>query len=107
MRSASPNLDAAHARQGSASIDEDGQKQADRASRLSHVPPARRGRRWRGRAHTGRPRPLGAGMKRTVRTPDGRTLAVQDAGDLAGRPVLVPNGTPMSPHLYGPNAGPL
>ncbi len=46
-------------------------------------------------------------MKRTVRTPDGRTLAVEDAGDLAGRPVLVHNGTPMSRHLYGPNAGPL
>lgn len=42
-------------------------------------------------------------MERTVRTPDGRVLAVEDAGDLAGRPVLVHNGTPMSRRLYGPN----
>jgi pimeloyl-ACP methyl ester carboxylesterase len=42
-------------------------------------------------------------MERTVRAPDGRVLAVEDAGDLAGRPVLVHNGTPMSRHLYGPN----
>ena len=27
-------------------------------------------------------------MDRAVRTPDGRTLAVEDAGDPAGRPVL-------------------
>ena len=27
-------------------------------------------------------------MERTVRTPDGRTLAVEDAGDPAGRPVI-------------------
>jgi pimeloyl-ACP methyl ester carboxylesterase len=42
-------------------------------------------------------------MHRIVGTPDGRVLAVQEAGDLAGRPVLVHNGTPMSRYLYGPN----
>ena len=42
-------------------------------------------------------------MERTVRTPDGRVLAVQESGDPAGSPVLVHNGTPMSRHLYGPN----
>jgi pimeloyl-ACP methyl ester carboxylesterase len=45
---------------------------------------------------------LGAGMERAVRTPDGRTLAVEDAGDPAGRVVLVHGGTPNSRHLYGP-----
>lgn len=42
-------------------------------------------------------------MERTVRTPDGRTLAVEDAGDSTGRPVLVHMGTPNSRHLYGPH----
>jgi len=42
-------------------------------------------------------------MHRTVRTPDGRTLAVETVGDLAGHPVLVHMGTPSSRHLYGPN----
>ncbi len=42
-------------------------------------------------------------MQRTVRTPDGRTLAVEDCGDPAGRPVLVHMGTPNSRHLYGPH----
>ena len=42
-------------------------------------------------------------MERTVRTPDGRTLAVEDAGDPAGRVVLVHDGTPNSRHLYGPS----
>jgi pimeloyl-ACP methyl ester carboxylesterase len=42
-------------------------------------------------------------VTRTVRTPDGRTLAVEDAGDPAGRPVLVHNGSPNSRRLYGPN----
>jgi pimeloyl-ACP methyl ester carboxylesterase len=42
-------------------------------------------------------------MDRIVRTPDGRVLAVWDGGDLAGSPVLVHNGTPMSRHLYDPN----
>jgi pimeloyl-ACP methyl ester carboxylesterase len=41
-------------------------------------------------------------MERAVRTPDGRTLAVEDAGDPAGRVVLVHGGTPNSRHLYGP-----
>ena len=41
-------------------------------------------------------------MERTVRTSDGRTLVVEDAGDPAGRPVLVHLGTPDSRHLYGP-----
>jgi pimeloyl-ACP methyl ester carboxylesterase len=43
-------------------------------------------------------------VERTVQTPDGRTLAVQEAGDPSGRPVLVHMGTPNSRHLYGPNA---
>jgi pimeloyl-ACP methyl ester carboxylesterase len=43
-------------------------------------------------------------MQRMVQTPDGRVLAVEEAGDPAGRPVLVHNGTPNSRHLYGPNA---
>jgi pimeloyl-ACP methyl ester carboxylesterase len=42
-------------------------------------------------------------MERSVSTPDGRTLAVEDAGDPAGSPVLVHMGTPNSRHLYGPN----
>jgi pimeloyl-ACP methyl ester carboxylesterase len=41
-------------------------------------------------------------MERTLRTPDGRVLAVSESGDLSGSPVLVHNGTPMSRHLYGP-----
>ena len=42
-------------------------------------------------------------MERTVRTPEGRTLAVEESGDPAGRPVLVHMGTPGSRHPYGPN----
>lgn len=42
-------------------------------------------------------------MQRTVETADGRTLAVEEAGDPAGLPVLVHNGTPNSRHLYAPN----
>ena len=42
--------------------------------------------------------------QRTIKTPDGRTLAVEEAGDPGGRPVLVHNGTPNSRHLYGPAA---
>jgi pimeloyl-ACP methyl ester carboxylesterase len=39
-----------------------------------------------------------------VRTPDGRTLAVEESGDPAGRPVLVHAGSPNnSRHLYGPH----
>src|SRR6202046_3829688 len=45
----------------------------------------------------------GGNVQRTVQTSDGRTLAVEDSGDPAGRPVLVHNGTPNSRHLYGPN----
>jgi pimeloyl-ACP methyl ester carboxylesterase len=41
-------------------------------------------------------------MERTVRTPDGRTLAVEESGDPGGRPVLVHMGTPNSRLLYGP-----
>jgi pimeloyl-ACP methyl ester carboxylesterase len=42
-------------------------------------------------------------MQRTVRTPDGRTLAVEEGGDPAGRPVLIHTGTPNSRRLYGPH----
>jgi pimeloyl-ACP methyl ester carboxylesterase len=42
--------------------------------------------------------------QRTVRTPDGRTLAIEEGGDPDGRPVLVHMGTPNSRHLFGPNA---
>jgi pimeloyl-ACP methyl ester carboxylesterase len=42
--------------------------------------------------------------QRTARTPDGRTLAIEEAGDPAGRPVLVHNGTPNSRHLFAPAA---
>jgi pimeloyl-ACP methyl ester carboxylesterase len=41
----------------------------------------------------------------TAKTPDGRTLAIEEAGDPHGRPVLVHAGTPNSRHIYGPNAG--
>ena len=43
-------------------------------------------------------------MRRTVRTSDDRTLAVEEGGDPAGRPVLAHMGTPNSRHLYGPHA---
>jgi pimeloyl-ACP methyl ester carboxylesterase len=43
-------------------------------------------------------------VERTVRTPDGRTLTVEESGDPTGRPVLVHMGTPNSRHLYGPNS---
>ncbi len=42
-------------------------------------------------------------MERIVRTLDGRTLAVEESGDLDGRPVLVHMGTPNSRRLYGRN----
>jgi len=48
------------------------------------------------------PERSGGDMERVVRTPDGRTLAVEDAGDPAGRVVLAHLGTPDSRHLYGP-----
>jgi pimeloyl-ACP methyl ester carboxylesterase len=41
-------------------------------------------------------------VDRTVQTPDGRTLAVEEAGDPNGHPVLVHEGTPNSRHLYPP-----
>jgi len=40
-------------------------------------------------------------MEWLVATPDGRTLAVQDAGDPEGRPVMVHVGTPGGRRLYG------
>jgi pimeloyl-ACP methyl ester carboxylesterase len=43
-------------------------------------------------------------VERTVQTADGRTLAVEEAGDPDGRPVLVHGGSPNSRHLYGPDA---
>jgi pimeloyl-ACP methyl ester carboxylesterase len=42
-------------------------------------------------------------MEHRIKTPDGRTLAVQEGGDPGGKPVLVHNGTPNSRHLYGPH----
>src|SRR5579859_6492613 len=42
-------------------------------------------------------------MEQTVRTPDGRTLALDIGGDPGGKPVLVHNGTPNSRLLYGPD----
>jgi pimeloyl-ACP methyl ester carboxylesterase len=42
-------------------------------------------------------------MEWTVRTSDGRNLAVEEGGDPAGRPVLAHLGTPNSRHLYGPH----
>jgi pimeloyl-ACP methyl ester carboxylesterase len=43
-------------------------------------------------------------VQRTARTPDGRTLAIEEAGDPNGRPVLVHGGTPNSRHLYPPHS---
>ncbi|HEY6314594.1 MAG TPA: alpha/beta fold hydrolase [Streptosporangiaceae bacterium] len=43
-------------------------------------------------------------MQRTARTPDGRTLAIEEDGDPNGHPVLVHGGTPNSRHLYPPTA---
>ena len=43
-------------------------------------------------------------MQRTVRTSDGRTLAVEEGGDPAGWPVLAHMGTPNSRHLYRPHS---
>jgi pimeloyl-ACP methyl ester carboxylesterase len=40
--------------------------------------------------------------QRSVPTPDGRILAVEEAGDPGGLPVLVHFGTPNSRHLYPP-----
>jgi pimeloyl-ACP methyl ester carboxylesterase len=41
-------------------------------------------------------------MEWFVSTPDGRTLAVEDAGDRGGHPVMVHVGTPGGRRLYGP-----
>jgi pimeloyl-ACP methyl ester carboxylesterase len=41
-------------------------------------------------------------MERTVQSPDGRTLAVEETGDPAGWPVLIHNGTPNSRLIYAP-----
>jgi pimeloyl-ACP methyl ester carboxylesterase len=43
-----------------------------------------------------------ATIQRTVPTPDGRILAVEEAGDPDGLALLVHNGTPNSRHLYAP-----
>ena len=57
-----------------------------------------------------RPRDPGRGgdraeapMEHEITTPDGRTLAVQDLGDPAGKPLLLHMGTPNSRHLYRPH----
>jgi pimeloyl-ACP methyl ester carboxylesterase len=42
-------------------------------------------------------------MEHKIKTPDGRTLAVQEGGDPDGRPVLAHNGTPNSRQLYAPH----
>jgi pimeloyl-ACP methyl ester carboxylesterase len=41
-------------------------------------------------------------MEWFVPAPGGRTLAVEDAGDRGGRPVMVHVGTPGGRRLYGP-----
>jgi pimeloyl-ACP methyl ester carboxylesterase len=43
-------------------------------------------------------------VQRTIHLPDGRTIAVEEDGDPAGRAVLAHMGTPNSRHLYGPHA---
>lgn len=48
--------------------------------------------------------PGGGPREHAITTPDGRTLAVQEAGDPAGKPVLVHMGTPNSRHPYPPDA---
>jgi pimeloyl-ACP methyl ester carboxylesterase len=42
--------------------------------------------------------------QRSARTHDGRTLAIELAGDADGFPVLVHHGTPNTRHLYAPEA---
>ncbi len=41
-------------------------------------------------------------MERSVRTPDARTLVVEEGGDPRGRPIVVLAGTPNARHLFGP-----
>jgi pimeloyl-ACP methyl ester carboxylesterase len=43
-------------------------------------------------------------VQHTVRASDGRTLAVEEGGDPAGRPVLAHMGTPNSRRLYRPHS---
>jgi pimeloyl-ACP methyl ester carboxylesterase len=43
-------------------------------------------------------------MEHQIKAADGRTLAVQEAGDPDGQPVLVHNGTPNSRQIYAPVA---
>jgi pimeloyl-ACP methyl ester carboxylesterase len=47
---------------------------------------------------------MSAHVQRTAQTPDGRTLAIEEAGDPNGRPVIVHGGTPNSRHIYPPSA---
>src|ERR1700691_5923478 len=42
-------------------------------------------------------------MEHRIKTPDGRTLAVQEGGDPDGKPVLAHSGTPNSRQLYAPH----
>jgi pimeloyl-ACP methyl ester carboxylesterase len=42
-------------------------------------------------------------IDRSVRTPDGRNLRVQEGGDSKGHPVLVHGGTPNSGNMYRPH----
>jgi pimeloyl-ACP methyl ester carboxylesterase len=39
-------------------------------------------------------------MERVIKTPDGRRLRIEEAGDPKGKPVLTLHGTPGSGHLY-------
>jgi pimeloyl-ACP methyl ester carboxylesterase len=41
-------------------------------------------------------------VERTVATPDGRYLRVEEAGDPSGNPVLMHHGMPGDGHLYAP-----
>jgi pimeloyl-ACP methyl ester carboxylesterase len=43
-------------------------------------------------------------VEHRIKTPDGRSLAVQEGGDPAGKPVLVHYGTPNSRQLYASHA---
>jgi len=42
-------------------------------------------------------------LEKFVRTSDGRTLRVEEAGDPMGKPVLMHHGTPGAGHLYAPH----
>ncbi|HEV1996571.1 MAG TPA: alpha/beta hydrolase, partial [Candidatus Dormibacteraeota bacterium] len=43
-------------------------------------------------------------MEQFIRTEDGRTLRVEEAGQPDGKPVLVHHGTPSVGHVYAPHA---